>query len=83
MGLIVSLIIGAIAGWLAGRIVRGRGQGVFMNIVIGMVGGAIASFLASAAGMHIAGEDTLLDAIVYSTAGATLLLILLRMVGGK
>ncbi len=83
MGFIVSLIIGAIAGWLAGKIVRGRGQGVFMNIVIGMVGGVIASFLASAAGMHIAGEDAILNSIIYATAGATLLLILLRMVSGK
>ena len=38
MGLIIAIIIGAIAGWLAGQIVKGHGQGTLMNIIVGIVG---------------------------------------------
>ena len=39
MGLIAALIVGGIAGWLAGIIVKGSGHGVLMNVVIGIIGG--------------------------------------------
>lgn len=47
VGLISYLIIGAIAGWLAGKIVKGGGSGLLMNIVIGIVGALIGGFLLS------------------------------------
>ena len=45
MGIIAALVIGAIAGWLAGLIVRGAGFGLVANIVIGMLGALVASWL--------------------------------------
>jgi len=50
MGLIIFLLVGAIAGWLAGQIVRGYGFGLIGNIVVGIVGALIACFRASASG---------------------------------
>jgi uncharacterized membrane protein YeaQ/YmgE (transglycosylase-associated protein family) len=47
VGWIGYIIIGAIAGWLAGKIVKGGGSGILMNIVIGVVGALIAGFLLS------------------------------------
>ena len=47
VGLISYIIIGAIAGWLAGKIVKGGGSGLLMNIVIGVVGALIGGFLLS------------------------------------
>ena len=47
VGWIGYLIIGAIAGWLAGKIVKGGGSGLFMDIVIGVVGALIGGFLLS------------------------------------
>ena len=47
VGWIGYIIIGAIAGWIAGKIVKGRGSGILMNIVIGIVGALIGGFLLS------------------------------------
>lgn len=88
MGLIVSLIIGAIAGWLAGMIVKGHGQGVVVNIIVGIVGALLASWLfpalgwnlgaAPAAGNAVVGTNWL-GSIVYSTIGAVILLLILSL----
>lgn len=79
MGLIVSLIVGAIAGWLAGKIVKGEGHGVMMNIIVGIVGALLASFLFPALGWRMGPETGFFGAIIYSTIGAVILLLLLRL----
>ena len=45
MGIIVALIVGGVAGWLAGLVMKGASQGVVMNVIIGLVGGAIGGWL--------------------------------------
>ena len=45
MGIILYLLIGAVAGWLAGLIMKGRGFGLFGNIIVGIIGGFIGGFL--------------------------------------
>jgi uncharacterized membrane protein YeaQ/YmgE (transglycosylase-associated protein family) len=50
---IVWLVIGAIAGWLAGQIVQGGGFGLVADIIIGIVGSVIGGFLAAAFGLNI------------------------------
>jgi len=47
VGWISYIIIGAIAGWIAGKIVKGRGSGILMNIVIGIIGALVGGFLLS------------------------------------
>lgn len=75
--LLIFLLIGAIAGWLAGAIVKGFGFGLVGNIVVGIVGALIAGLLLPAIGF---GPGVgILAAIVHATLGAVLLLILIRV----
>ena len=76
--LIVFIIVGAIAGWLAGLIVKGFGFGLLGNIVVGIVGAFIAGLLFPAIGISIGGG--ILAAIIHSTIGAVILLVLIRLV---
>lgn len=80
MSLIVALIIGAIAGWLAGLIVKGHGQGLLVNIVVGILGAVVASFLFPAIGLVIGGAGSMIGSIIYATLGAVILLVVLRLV---
>jgi len=76
--LLIMLVIGAIAGWLAGRIVEGYGFGVLGNIVVGIVGAFIAGLILPRIGFSVGGG--LFSAIVHSTLGAVILLVLIRLV---
>ena len=77
-GLLVILLIGAIAGWLAGQIVQGTGFGLVGDIVIGIVGAFIASFLFPRLGLHLG--TGVVGEIIAATIGAVLLLIIMRLV---
>lgn len=76
--LIVFLIVGAVAGWLAGLLVKGYGFGLIGNIVVGIVGALIAGWLFPAIGLQLG--SGILAAIIHSTIGAVILLVLLRLV---
>ena len=78
MGIIAALIIGGIAGWLAGLIVRGAGFGLIGNIVIGIIGALVASFLLPALGVSL-GVGWVRD-IVNATIGAGVVLVILSLV---
>ena len=71
------IIIGAIAGWLAGLLVKGYGFGLIGNIVIGILGAAIAGLLADALNLYTAST---LGNIVAATLGAIILLFLIGLV---
>lgn len=76
--LLVFIIIGAIAGWLAGLIVKGFGFGLIGNIVVGIVGALIAGWLFPRLGFAVGGG--VLAAIIHATIGAVILLVLLKLV---
>ena len=69
--LLVILLIGAIAGWLAGQIVQGTGFGLVGDIIIGIVGAFIASWLFPQLGIHLGAG--IVAAIIAATIGAVLL----------
>jgi uncharacterized membrane protein YeaQ/YmgE (transglycosylase-associated protein family) len=75
--LLVVLLIGAIAGWLAGLVVKGAGFGLLGNVVVGIVGAFVASFLLPVVGIQI-GTGTL-SSIVHATIGAIVVLVLFRV----
>ena len=75
--LLIFLLIGAIAGWPAGVIVKGFGFGLVGNIVVGIVGAFNAGPLFPAIGLGFGGG--ILAAIVHATLGAVILLILIRV----
>ncbi len=53
MGLLYALLIGALAGWLAGKIMKGGGFGTLLNIILGIVGGVVGNWLFGTLGVHI------------------------------
>lgn len=79
MNIILYLIIGAAAGWIAGQVVRGHGFGLWSDLVVGMLGAVIGGFLLSLLGM---GTYSLLGNLIMSTAGAVVLLAAMRIFTG-
>jgi uncharacterized membrane protein YeaQ/YmgE (transglycosylase-associated protein family) len=77
-GILAWLIIGAIAGWLAGVLVKGGGFGVLVDILVGIVGAFIGGWLAGAIGIGIGGG--MIASIVTATIGAVILLVILRLI---
>jgi uncharacterized membrane protein YeaQ/YmgE (transglycosylase-associated protein family) len=81
--LLVILLIGAIAGWLAGQIVQGTGYGLVGDIIIGIIGAFIASLLFPRFNIHLG--SGIVDEIIAATIGAVILLVVARLVrrGGR
>ncbi|MEL6948266.1 MAG: GlsB/YeaQ/YmgE family stress response membrane protein [Pseudomonadota bacterium] len=75
---IVFLLIGAVAGWLAGQIMKGGGFGLIGNIVVGIVGAFIAGLVLPMIGIVIGGG--ILGAIINATIGAVILLFVIGLV---
>jgi uncharacterized membrane protein YeaQ/YmgE (transglycosylase-associated protein family) len=76
--IIIFLIIGAVAGWLAGQIVKGVGFGLIGNIAVGIIGAFLAGWLLPLVGIMIGGG--LLGAIINATIGAVILLVIIGLV---
>jgi uncharacterized membrane protein YeaQ/YmgE (transglycosylase-associated protein family) len=74
--LLIFLAIGAIAGWLAGLLMRGGGFGLLGNILVGIVGAVIGGFAFGLAGISAGG---LIGAIVTATVGAVILLFIVGL----
>ena len=77
--LLIILLIGAIAGWLAGQIVQGTGFGLIADIVIGIIGAFIGNWLLPRLGIHLG--VGIVAAIIAATVGAVVLLALLSFFG--
>ncbi|MDY0094158.1 MAG: GlsB/YeaQ/YmgE family stress response membrane protein [Candidatus Vecturithrix sp.] len=77
MGLILFILIGLAAGWLAGQVVKGGGYGVLGDIIVGVIGALIGGFLFQRSGVF-AGAG-LLGSLIVATIGAIILLFVLRL----
>jgi len=77
MEFIWFIIVGLVAGWLAGVIMKGGGYGVIGDIVVGIVGAVLGGWLFSTMGVATGG---LLGAIIVATIGAIILIALLRVI---
>ena len=82
-GILVVLFVGLVAGWLAGKIVHGTGFGIIGDILVGIAGALLASFLFPKLGIRIG--TGLLSEIIYSAIGAVILLLIVRLIrtGGR
>jgi uncharacterized membrane protein YeaQ/YmgE (transglycosylase-associated protein family) len=78
VGIIVWLIIGAIAGWLAGLIVKGAGFGLVGNIVIGIIGAVVAGWLLPQLGVRLGAG--LLGEIIDAAIGGVIVLVILSFI---
>jgi uncharacterized membrane protein YeaQ/YmgE (transglycosylase-associated protein family) len=79
--LLSILLIGAIAGWLAGLLVKGRSQGIIASMVIGVLGAVLAAWLLPKVGIYIGGG--LVATIINATIGAVILLVVLRLLAKR
>jgi uncharacterized membrane protein YeaQ/YmgE (transglycosylase-associated protein family) len=79
--LVILLIVGGVAGWLAGLIMQGRGLGLIGNIVVGVVGAFLGSWLFGLLGIRIGGEW--LGAIVTALVGSVILLFAIGFIKKK
>jgi uncharacterized membrane protein YeaQ/YmgE (transglycosylase-associated protein family) len=77
VNLILFLVIGLAAGWLAGKLVKGRGFGLVENLIIGVIGSLIGGFVFGAIGVNVGG---LLGQLIAATVGALILLYLLKLI---
>jgi uncharacterized membrane protein YeaQ/YmgE (transglycosylase-associated protein family) len=70
------LLIGLVAGWLAGKLVKGRGFGLVENMIIGVIGALIGGYLFRL--VHVSVGDTL-GQLAAATVGATIFLYILKL----
>ena len=84
MGILSWIIVGLIAGFLAGQVMRGGGYGVIGDIIVGVLGGLLGGWIGTTF-LHIdAGVNGInLESILVAFAGAVLLILVLRMIGGR
>ncbi len=78
--ILILIVVGIVAGWLAGVIVRGYGLGLVGNLVVGVVGAFLFTWLAPRIGVSFAVGNALVTSIVYATIGAVILLLLVGLV---
>jgi len=78
--LLIILLVGLVAGWLAGKIVTGAGFGLIADIAIGIVGALVGTWLLPQLGVHIG--SGILTKIVVATLGAVLVLFIVGLISG-
>ena len=82
MSWLVALIIGGVAGWLAGAIMDSSRGGVLFNIVIGILGGIVGAWLFGL--LNIFPADTIWGVLLTATVGAVVIIVIARLItGGK
>jgi uncharacterized membrane protein YeaQ/YmgE (transglycosylase-associated protein family) len=76
--LVIWLVIGAVAGWLAGQIMKGGGFGLVGDIIVGIIGSVVAGWLLPRVGLYIGGG--FIAEIINAVIGAVILLFVVRLV---
>lgn len=77
MGIVISILVGAVAGWLGGILVKGRGFGLLGNIILGIIGGLVGQLLLGPLGLE---ATNILGSILVATFGATVLLTIVNII---
>ncbi len=83
MGILSWIIVGLIAGWLAGMVMKGSGYGVLGNIVIGIIGALLGGYLSTLLfdGVTVSGIN--LQSLLIATLGSIVLIFLVRLLPGR
>ena len=78
--LIIFLLVGIVAGWIAGKVVRGAGFGLIGDLIVGIVGAFIGGWLLPRVGISAIVREPIVDSILFAAIGAIILLLILRLV---
>ena len=80
-GIIAWIIIGVIAGWVTGKLMKGSGYGFFMDMIVGLVGAVIGGFIAN----HLVGpgQHGMIVSIIIAVVGAVILTWFVRLLSGN
>ena len=78
--LLVIIVVGIIAGWLAGRVMEGGGLGLISDLIVGLIGAFIGDWLLPRLGIHLG--TGIVSLIINAFIGAVILLLIFRLVGG-
>ena len=79
--IVVILLVGIVAGWLAGKIVRGTGFGLVGDLLVGIAGAFVASWLFPQFGIQLG--TGIVSAVIYSALGAVILLLVVSLIRGR
>ena len=79
-GIIAWIVVGLIAGWLTGLVMKGGGYGIVGDLIVGLIGALIGGFIV---GLFIHGSVGLIGSIIVAFIGAVLLVVVLRAVSGS
>ncbi|HEU5349958.1 MAG TPA: GlsB/YeaQ/YmgE family stress response membrane protein [Terracidiphilus sp.] len=82
-GIIAWVVIGLIAGWITGKLMKGSGYGFFMDMIVGLIGALVGGFLSSHLGLGGVGQHGLIVSIIIAVIGAVILTWIIRMITGK
>lgn len=82
-GLIAWIIIGVIAGWLTGKIMKGSGYGFFVDMIVGLLGALVGGFLSAHLGFGGVGQHGLIISICIAVVGAVILTAIVRAIAGN
>jgi uncharacterized membrane protein YeaQ/YmgE (transglycosylase-associated protein family) len=82
-GLIAWIIIGVIAGWLTGKLMKGSGYGFWMDMIVGLIGALVGGFISAHLGAGGINQHGMVMSIIIATIGAVVLTWLLRLVTGR
>jgi uncharacterized membrane protein YeaQ/YmgE (transglycosylase-associated protein family) len=82
MSILAWIILGLVAGWLAGQFMRGGGYGIIGDIILGIVGALVGGFLSSALlGVDVTGFN--LSSVIISVIGAIIVIAIARLITGR
>ena len=82
-GILAWIVIGVIAGWLTGKIMKGSGFGFLMDMVVGLVGALVGGWISGMLGFGTASSHGMIGSIIIAVIGAVLLTFLLRLITGN
>jgi uncharacterized membrane protein YeaQ/YmgE (transglycosylase-associated protein family) len=82
-GIIAWIVIGVIAGWITGKLMKGSGFGFLMDMIVGLVGALIGGWISSALGFGSTGQHGMIGSIIIAVIGAVVLTVIVRLISGN
>ena len=83
MGILILIIVGAIAGFVASKVLTGKGMGLLFDIIVGILGAFLGGFLANLVGIHVDTGSFTIGGLLAAFVGAVILLVIFRALTGR